>query len=301
MGKITDRIKEKGVLVSDGAWGTFLFQKGLAVQESPESWNLNRPEDVYQSALSYVEAGADMILTNSFGGSPYKLEPYGLKEQVYEINKAAAEISRKAAGDEVLVFGSIGPTGKMVFMGEVPEEELLKGFKDQARGLVDGGADGLIVETMTDIQESTLAVRAAKSIPGVEVICTFTFEKTQGGEYRTMMGTTVPEAIHSALEAGADVIGANCGNGTAGMVEIVREIREMNNTIPVLVHANAGLPRYEDGKTVFPEGPGEMASQVLDLVDAGATIIGGCCGTTPEHIRLIKNLVNENGPFVTDS
>jgi 5-methyltetrahydrofolate--homocysteine methyltransferase len=214
-----------------------------------------------------------------------------LKEQVYEINRAAGEISRRAAGDEVLVLGSIGPTGKMVFMGEVPEEDLLKGFEDQSRGLVDGGVDGLIVETMSDIQESTLAVRAAKSIPGVEVICTFTFEKTQTGEYRTMMGTSVPEAIQSALEAGADIIGANCGNGTAGMVEIVREIRQVNESIPVLVHANAGLPKYEDGKTVFPEGPGEMAAQVKDLVEAGATIIGGCCGTTPEHIRMISQVI----------
>jgi 5-methyltetrahydrofolate--homocysteine methyltransferase len=246
---------------------------------------------VYEIALSYVKAGADIILTNSFGGSPYKLEPYGLKEQVYAINKAAAEISRRAAGEDVIVLGSMGPTGKMVFMGEVPEEELLKGFEEQSRGLADGGVDGLLVETMSDIQESTLAIKAAKSISSLDVICTFTFEKTKAGDYRTMMGTSVPEAITSALAAGADVIGANCGNGTAGMIEIVKEIREMDDKIPVLVHANAGLPVYKDGETVFPEGPEEMASQVKGLVEAGANIIGGCCGTTPEHIRSMVRLV----------
>ena len=291
MGKIIDRIADKKVLVSDGAWGTFLHQKGLTASECPESWNLTRPEDVYEIALSYVKAGADIILTNSFGGSPHKLEPYGLKEQVYAINRAGAEISRKAAGEDVIVLGSIGPTGIMVFMGEVPEEELLKGFEEQARGLADGGVDGLLVETMSDIQESTLAIMAAKRISSLDVICTFTFEKTQAGDYRTMMGTSVSEAITSALAAGADAIGANCGNGTAGMIEIVREIREMDDKIPVLVHANAGLPVYQDGKTVFPEGPEEMASQVKGLVAAGANIIGGCCGTTPEHIRRIVQLV----------
>jgi 5-methyltetrahydrofolate--homocysteine methyltransferase len=293
MGKILDRISEGKVLVSDGAWGTFLFEKGLKVQECPESWNLTRPGDVEYIAASYVAAGADLVLTNSFGGSPVKLEPYGLKEKVYEVNRAAAAISRKAAGREVLVLGSVGPTGKMVFMGEIPEEELLQGFEEQARGLADGGADGILVETMSDLQESTLAVRAAKNVTALDVICTFTFEKNQDGVFRTMMGTTVTEAVASALEAGAVVIGANCGNGTAGMIEIVREIRATYASVPVLVHANAGLPVYRDGKTVFPESPAEMASQVKELIRAGANIIGGCCGTTPDHIREIARIVKK--------
>ena len=292
MGKVLETLSSGKVLVSDGAWGTFLHQKGLSASECPESWNLTRPEDVYEIALSYVEAGTDIILTNSFGGSLYKLEPYGLSDQVYSINKAAGEISRRAAGDDVIVLGSIGPTGKMVFMGEVPEEELLKGFEDQSRGLADGGVDGLLVETMSDIQESNLAIKAAKHATTLDVLCTFTFEKTKSGDYRTMMGTSVGEAITSAKAAGADVVGANCGNGTEGMIEIVREIREMDNKIPVLIHANAGLPVYQDGKTVFPEGPEEMASQIMELLGAGANIIGGCCGTTPEHIRSIVRIVS---------
>lgn len=287
MGIILNKLAEGKTLVSDGAWGTFLHQKGLKADECPESWNLSRPGDVLAIAQSYVEAGADLILTNSFGGSPHKLEGYGLRDQAYALNKAAAEISKQAAGDRALVMGSMGPTGIMVMMGEVPPQEILAGFQEQARGLVDGGVDGLVVETMTDPEEARLAIEAIKKVSNLDVACTFTFSKTQTGEYRTMMGTGVEEFLAMALSAGVDIIGANCGNGTAGMIEIVREIRTLNTDIPVLVHANAGLPQYQDGQTIFPESPGEMAPQMKDLVAAGANMVGGCCGTTPEHIRQI--------------
>jgi len=294
MGLLLDKIAEGRTLVSDGAWGTFLHHKGLKVDECPESWNLSRPEDVLEIAKSYVDAGADLILTNSFGASPHKLEGYGLQDQVYALNKAAAEISRKAAGDRALVFGSMGPTGIMVMMGEVPPQEVYKGFMEQARGLVDGGVDGIVVETMTDPEEARLAIEAIKKVTDLEVACTFTFSKTQAGEYRTMMGTGIPEFLEMALSAGADIIGANCGNGTAGMIEIVKEIRVLNADVPILVHANAGLPRYLDGETVFPEKPGEMAPQMKDLVAAGANLVGGCCGTTPEHIKqIVAELANK--------
>ena len=305
-GKILKILEEGRVLVSDGAWGTFLHEMGLGAGECPESWNLSRPEDVLKVARSYVEAGADVILTNSFGGSPSKLKAFGLEEKTYEINRAAAEISRKAAGSRksagsrkeastqhaagegVLVLGSIGPTGKMLLTGEISEEEMLEGFRIQARGLANGGADGLLVETMSDVREAGLAIRAARSEPDLEVACTFTFEENVDGVYRTMMGATVTEAVEAALAEGADIIGANCGNGIAGMIDIVREIRRLDARVPVLVHANAGLPVWKEGKTVFPETPEEMASRVEALRDAGAGIIGGCCGTTPEHIRLIS-------------
>jgi len=290
MGKLLEKIAEGRVLISDGAWGTFLHQKGLKADECPESWNLERPDDVLEIASSYVEAGADIVLTNSFGGSPAKLEGYGLRDQTYELNLAAAKISKEAAGDRALVLGSMGPTGKMVFMGEISEQELLEGLKEQASGLAEGGADGIVIETMSDLEEARIAILAAKSISELDVACTFTFSKTQTGEYRTMMGTGVEEFLEMAKAAGADVIGANCGNGTAGMIEIVKEIRALDPNIPVLVHANAGLPVYEDGKTVFPETPSEMATQMEDLVKSGANIVGGCCGTTPEHIRYISRL-----------
>lgn len=292
MSKVLEKIAEGRVLVSDGAWGTYLHQKGLKVGECPELWNAERPDDVLDIALGYVEAGADIILTNSFGGSPLKLDGYGLGERTYELNRRAAEISKQAAEDHTLVMGSIGPTGKMIMMGEEPPQEVLKGFADQARGLVDGGADGIVIETMSDPEEARLAIEAVKKVSGIDVACTFTFSKNQDGVYRTMMGTGVASYLEMAMEAGADIIGANCGNGTAGMIEIVREIRTLNQDIPILVHANAGLPVYQDGQTIFPESADEMASQIGELVAAGANIVGGCCGTTPEHIRQIVEAVS---------
>jgi len=291
MGKVLDKIALGRVLVSDGAWGTFLHQKGLKADECPESWNLQRPNDVLEIASSYVEAGADIVLTNSFGASPLKLEGYGLESQTHELNRSAAELSKQAAGNRAIVLGSMGPTGKMVMMGEVSPQEVVKGFSEQAKGLAEGGVDGIAIETMTDPEEARLAIEAVKKVTTLDLACTFTFSKNQDGVYRTMMGTDVGAYLEMALSAGADIIGANCGNGTAGMIEIVREIRGINTEVPVLVHANAGLPVYQDGKTVFPESPGEMASQIEELVAAGANIVGGCCGTTPEHIRQIVQIL----------
>lgn len=295
MGKVLDKMNEGRVLVSDGAWGTFLHAKGLKTDECPESWNLSRPDDVLAIAQSYVDVGADIILTNSFGASPLKLEGYALQDQVYELNRAAGEISRKAAGEDVLVLGSLGPTGKMVMMGEVPPQEIYKGYMEQVRGLSDGGVDGIVIETMTDPEEARIAIEAVKKVSELDVACTFTFTKNQDGAYRTMMGSDVAAYLEMAKSAGADIIGANCGNGTAGMIEIVREIRAIDPEIPVLVHANAGLPIYQDGKTVFPESAEEMASQIEELVAAGTNIVGGCCGTTPEHISQIVQVIESLG------
>lgn len=293
MGKILERVADGRVLVSDGAIGTFLHQKGLKPGECPELWNLDRRKDVLDIAQSYVEAGSDIILTNSFGASPLKLESYGLADQTYELNRLASEIAKSAAGSRSLVLGSIGPTGKMIMMGEVPPQEVYKGFLEQARGLFDGGADGIVIETMTDPEEARIAIEAAKEVSGLDVACTFTFTKNQDGVYRTMMGTDLESYLEMAKSAGADIIGANCGNGTAGMIEIVREIRAIDPDMPVLVHANAGLPQYVDGETLFPESPDEMASQIGELVSAGANIVGGCCGTTPEHIRQIVEVIGK--------
>ena len=287
MGRIVDRIAEGRVLVSDGAWGTFLHQKGLKAGECPESWNLERPRDVLEIARSYVDAGADLILTNSFGGSPQKLQNYGLGDRAFEINRAAASISRKAAGKRTLVLGSMGPTGKMVFTGEVTEDELFKGFQTQAGGLVAGGVDGLVIETMSDLEEARIAVQAVRSVTDLDLACTFTFSLNQDGEFRTMMGAGIEAYLEMVRAEKVDIIGANCGNGTAGMIEIVKRIRSVEPGTPILIHANAGLPVYVNGETIFPEEPGEMASQMGELVKAGANIVGGCCGTTPEHIRMI--------------
>ena len=273
------------VLISDGAWGTFLHKLGLEVGDCPEIWNLTHREEVRSIAESYIDAGADMVLTNSFGAHPIKLEHYGLQDLAFEINKAAAEISREAAGDDHFVLGSIGPSGAILVMDEVSPETLYDGFRVQVEALSQGGADAICVETMSAIDEACLAVRAAKEFTDLEVVCTFTYAKTVHGYYRTMMGVSPEEMVRTVKEAGADIVGANCGMGFEQMIEIVQAIREADPSTPVLVHANAGIPVIKDAKTVFPETAEMMAARVQDLIRAGANIIGGCCGTTPEHIR----------------
>ncbi len=291
MGKILEKIQQGKILVSDGAWGTFLQQKGLKTGECPEEWNLTHSGEVLDIARSYIEAGADMVETNSFGGTRFKLEKFGLADKVFELNKAAAEISRIAAGDK-FVLGSVGPTGKILLMGDVTEDELYEAFKEQAMGLEAGGADAIMIETMSDLDEARIAIRAAKENTSCEVFCTMTFEKTVTGEFRSMMGVSPTEMVQTLIDAGAELIGANCGNGIAGMVGIVEEIRKANPDIPILVHANAGMPVYQDGETVFPEKPEEMAALVPKIIAAGANIIGGCCGTTPEHIARVRGVVH---------
>ncbi len=294
MSKLINELQKGRVLVSDGAWGTFLQKKGLTPGECPEQWNISRPKDILDIAQSYIEAGADMIETNSFGGNYFKLKGYGLEGQVFGINKAAAEISRKAAGTDHFVLGSVGPTGKLLMMEEVTVDELYECFKSQSQALEAGGVDAIVIETMTDLEEARIAVKAAKENTACDVICTMTFDKIISGEYRTMMGISPKEMTETLLEAGATIVGANCGNGIADMIGIVKEIRQVNVNIPILIHANAGMPHYCDGETTFPETPADMASRVKEIIDAGANIIGGCCGTTPDHIcevhRVVKSM-----------
>ncbi len=278
---------EKRVRVSDGAWGTFLQTEGLKSGECPEAWNIENPEAVVSIARRYIEAGSDMVETNTFGGSRHKLDLFGCGDMTYELNKAGAELSRRAAGEEHWVLGSVGPSGVILMMGDVGEAELYDGFLLQVRGLADGGADALCLETFSDLEEAAAAIRAAKTT-GLPVICTFTFENGF-----SMMGVTPEAYAEKMLELGVDVLGTNCGNGLSGMAGIVEAIRRTAPDCPILVHANAGMPVLQDGEAVYPESPEDMAAFVPRIVRAGACIVGGCCGTNPDHIRAIREQVEK--------
>ncbi len=289
MATICEEVRAGKVLVSDGGWGSFLVQRGLAAGECPELWCLERPNDIRDIAHMYVDAGADIVMTNSFGGTVFKLEHYGLGDRVAEINEAAARLSREAAGEEVHVLASVGPTGKILMMGDVTEEALYEAFKEQAQALERGGADACSVETMTALDEGGVAVRAVKENTSLEVVCSFTYDRKTPDGYRTMMGVSPTEMAHAVLEAGADILGANCALGSDEMAEVVRELRAAAPDTPILVHPNAGRPlQHDDGAIEYPETPEIMAGNVPGLVEAGANIIGGCCGSGPEHIRAIR-------------
>ncbi|HPI38294.1 MAG TPA: homocysteine S-methyltransferase family protein [Ignavibacteriaceae bacterium] len=290
MKKITQLLREKKTLVSDGAWGTMLQAKGLKTGECPELWNITHRVEVLSIAKAYINAGSDMIGTNSFGGNKFRLEHYGLTEKQFELNKAAAEISKEAAGNRI-VLGSIGPSGKMLLMGDITEEELYETYKVQAIALQEGGADAACIETFSAIDEAVIAIKAVKENSELEIISTFTFEKTVDNEFKTMMGVSVASFVEAVIEAGAGIIGTNCGNGFDTMVGIVKEMRIVNSDIPIIVQANAGLPTIKENKLYYPESPGFVAGVVPKLVEAGVNIIGGCCGTTPEHIEEIKTVV----------
>ncbi|MGD0274513.1 MAG: homocysteine S-methyltransferase family protein [Syntrophales bacterium] len=287
MKKISDQVKVGHIFISDGAWGTRLQSLGAKPGECLEHWNISHPDEVLSIAGDYVASGSDMIETNSFGGSRIKLDLYGLANQTEQINEAAAAISRKAAGADCHVLGSMGPTGKILLLGDINEETLYSAFSQQAVALKKGGADACCIETFMALDEALCAVRAVRENTDLEIICTFTFEKTKKGEYRTAMGVRTAQMVHALIDAGADIIGTNCGNGMAQMVEIVREIRTVDSKIPILVHANAGLPTIQDGEMIYPETPEAMASYLPALIEAGAGIIGGCCGTTPAHISAL--------------
>lgn len=287
IGRITDAVK-KGVLVSDGAWGTFLQQKGLKPGECPELWCVDRYGEVREIAEIYIKAGADMVGTNTFGANFFKLSHYGLEDRVFEINEAAARASREAAGEDIWVIASIGSTGKLLVTGEVTESELYDAFRIQATALEKGGADAVCIETMMDMGEAVQAIRATKENTKLEIICTFTFDRTARGEFRTMMGAFPEEAVLAAIDAGADIVGTNCSNGSSQMIEIVRQIKKPVGRVPVIVQSNAGIPVSSNGSIIYPETPEETGLAAAKLFETGANIVGGCCGTTPEHIRAIR-------------
>ena len=289
---LRERLQEGAVLVGDGAIGTLLQQKGLRPGECPESVNLTHPELLEEIAGAYLEAGSDVLQTNTFGGSPAKLAQYHLEDRTEEINGNAVRAVRKVAGERAWVSGSCGPSGRILKpYGDADPDELYAGFRRQAAALIEAGVDCLCIETMIDLAEATLAIRAAREVaPDIPVIATMTFDATPRGFY-TIMGVSVARAASGLPQAGADVVGSNCGNGIENMVKIAREFRACTE-LPLIIQSNAGLPEIRDGVPVYGESPAFMAEKARDLLALGVSIIGGCCGTTPEHIKAIREIVD---------
>ena len=283
---LTERFNPQIPMLTDGAWGTQLQARGLVPGDTPDLWNLTQPEKVAEVAQAYVAAGSQIILTNTFGGNRFRLAEAGAADRVKAINEAGARISKQAAGDRALVFASIGPSGKMLMTGDVTAEELFAAFAEQAAALALGGADALVVETMADLEEAAIAIRAAKTT-GLPVVGSMVFDSGKDQD-RTMMGTTPEQAAAGLVAAGADAVGANCGQGIAGFVKICARFKAAANGRPIWIKGNAGLPKMVDGKATYETTPADFAGFVPALIAAGANFVGGCCGTSPEFIREIS-------------
>jgi 5-methyltetrahydrofolate--homocysteine methyltransferase len=278
--------------VTDGAWGTQLQKKGLEPGAAPELWNVTNVAAVQAVAQSYARAGSDVILTNTFGANRFVLAAHGLGIRAAELAEAGARISRAAAAGDVKVFASLGPSGKIVMAEEVAPEELSAAFAEAAEAVEFGGADAILLESFSELDEARLAVRACKEATDLPVLISMTFASGPEGT-STMMGNSPADLARMALKEGAAAVGANCGVGPENYVQVARMLHQACS-LPVWIKPNAGLPRVgKDGKTTFPMGPGDFAAFAPHLVEAGANFVGGCCGTTPAYIEALRKAVDE--------
>lgn len=292
MEPLLERLRRRPPIIADGAIGTLLFEMVPDLGPCPESINLTHPETLGEIARRYLDAGAEIIQTNTFGASPMKLALNGLASEAPALNRAAVQSVRAAVGQRAYVSGSCGPSGKLLKpFGDATPEELYDNFRTQIAALLDAGVDVICIETMTDLNEAVQAVRAAKDLAhDAPVMATMTFDPSPRG-FHTIMGVTIEKAAAGLCAAGADVVGTNCGNGIENMVAIAREFRRVTDA-PLLIQSNAGLPELRAGRPVYPETPEFMADRARELLRLGVTIVGGCCGTTPEHIRALRALVD---------
>ncbi|MCX6898765.1 MAG: homocysteine S-methyltransferase family protein [Verrucomicrobia bacterium] len=275
-------------LLCDGAMGTQLIAAGLAPGDCGMVWCVEKPEVVEGVHRRYRSAGCDLITSNSFGGCVTNLVSHNLQSRADGLNRAAAQVAGRAAGDSGWVLADIGPFGGFLEpLGEMTADELLKLFVQQSVALKSGGADAALIETMTDPAEVIVAVKAAKQVANWPVIATYAFDRGNGKNYRTMMGTTVEVAMKETIAAGADVVGANCGTAMNldDYARLAEQMVRAAGKTPVIIQPNAGAPQNVGGKDIYPATPAEMAELVPTLLAAGVRIIGGCCGTSPDHLR----------------
>ncbi|MCL4458634.1 MAG: homocysteine S-methyltransferase family protein [Chloroflexi bacterium] len=286
--RFNEALEKKRVLICDGAMGTMLMSSGAHYDLCPEELNLTTPEVVRAVHRAYVEAGADIIETNSFGGNSVKLAVARMFEKRREVNLAAACLAKEVAGDSVLVAGSIGPLGKFLQpLGQVSYGQAVEAFREQAEALMKGGVDLFIIETMADLKEIKAAYQAVTEGTGLPAICTMTFDTG----HRTMMGVSPAQAAQELCALGVPVIGANCGRGPEEFEAVLQEMKEACPQAILAVQPNAGLPKLVGDKVIYDASPEEMAEYARRFVALGVRVIGACCGSTPEHIRAIIEAV----------
>ncbi len=291
MRDITGIASPPACMLADGGWGTELLRLGLPPGVSPELWNLQHPEKVLQVAREYVSAGSQIILTNTFGGNGFRLERDGLEDSLEEINRRGAEISKQAAGGGVFVFGSMGPTGKLLAMRKVSETSVFATFRRQAEALWRGGVDAIVIETMNELQELRLAARAAREACPLPLVLSMTFDSGPDKNC-TMMGVTPEKAVDEMEQLGAWMVGANCGIGPETYIQVCKRMRTVTAK-PIWAKPNAGRPAVVDKEVVYSQTPELFGSFAMRLREAGATVIGGCCGTSPAHIRHLAQLLEQ--------
>jgi 5-methyltetrahydrofolate--homocysteine methyltransferase len=273
-----------GPLITDGAWGTELQKRGLDPGACPDVWNLSHPERVEAVADAYCEAGSRVILTNTFRANPVSLPG----ADVSAVNLAGVEISRRAARGRARVAASMGPSGKLLAAGDIDADALAAAFAAQARALAEGGPDALLLETMSDPEEACIALRAALAT-GLPVIVSFVFDAGRNHD-RTMTGATPERAAAAVAAEGADAVGANCGARLEGFATICRRLRAASG-LPVWIKPNAGLPVAEAGAIAYPAAPEQFAAHAPEWIEAGASFLGGCCGSSPAYIRAMRACV----------
>ncbi len=294
---LLERLNNGEILICDGSTGIALQYKGCDPSESVEKWGLEHRDILMSLHAGYIDAGADIILTNTLGGNGIKLKKFGLENEVESLNRSLAELAREVVSrytKTVYVAGNLGPTGELMEpYGTLSESDMIEAFSRQVRALVDGGVDFIFIETMIDINEAVSAIKAVKATCDLRIFASMSFNPVKNG-FRTVMGNTPEQAVDILQSTGADVVGSNCGSVLASMMpDLIKQMRSAGARL-IAVEPNAGIPQLIGGKTIFPETPEDMAIHVPAMIDAGANVIGGCCGALSEHIRLIAEKAREH-------
>jgi methionine synthase I (cobalamin-dependent) len=285
-----DRLDSGEIILADGAMGTMLQAAGLERGHAPEEWNLIQPEKVVAVHRGYIDAGSAMILTNSFGANRIRLAKYEMEDRVYEVSRKAAGLAREAAGSAALVAGSMGPTGEFFSpLGTLTFQEAREAFAEQAKGLADGGADLLIIETMADLKEVEAAINGARESTDLPLVCTMTFDT----KLHTIMGVSPKKAAETLNSWEVEAIGANCGTGPQEVEKVMEEMKEACPEAILVAQPNAGLPRLVQGRTQYDATPEVMADYALRYAELGVRIIGACCGSMPQHIAAMARALGK--------